>query len=261
MNDTEKKAKVLAVANQKGGVGKTTTAVTLSSALARMKKKVLLIDLDPHACASIHMRVYPDQQDYSIYDIFNSEPEEWAALWTKIRVERGETPLDVASASIFLSDLDADLRERPGKGVILKQALMLIESEYDYIVLDCPPHLSILLVNAIIASDLLVIPIQTDFLALHGLKLLFDTVNLLNKVLPEPVNYRALATMFDRRTRASQRVLELMDRKMGDAMFKSVIGVDTRFREASAQGRVIYEIGPSRGGREYEAVAKEIISL
>jgi chromosome partitioning protein len=120
--------------------------------------------------------------------------------------------------------------------------------------------LSILLVNALIASDLLIIPIQTDFLALHGLKLLFDTINLLNKVLPEPIKYKALATMFDRRTRASQRVLELMVRKMGDCMFKSVIGVDTRFREASAQGRVIYEIGDSRGGKEYESVAKEIIA-
>jgi chromosome partitioning protein len=260
MKDTEKEAQVLAVANQKGGVGKTTSAVTLAAALSRLKKKVLLVDLDPHACASIHLRVYPEHQQYSIYDIFSREPEEWADLWQKLRVQRGEKNIDVVSANILLSDLDADLREKPGKGVILKQSLAMVRPEYDYIVLDCPPHLSILLVNALIASDLLIIPIQTDFLALHGLKLLFDTINLLNKVLPEPIKYKALATMFDRRTRASQRVLELMVRKMGDCMFKSVIGVDTRFREASAQGRVIYELGESRGGKEYESVAKEIIA-
>ncbi len=257
---TPKRAKVLSIANQKGGVGKTTTAVTLSAALARMGQRVLLIDLDPHANASVHLRVYPEMQEYSGYDLFISDSAGWAELWSKVRVNHDQQ-FDIVPASIRLSELEVDLSERPGKGALLKQALALVAHEYDFILLDCPPHVGILLVNALVASDLLIIPIQTDFLALHGLKLLFDTVNLLNKVLPEPINYKALATMFDRRTKASQRVLELMQTKMPGNIFNSVIGIDTRFRDASAQGKVVYELGlETRGGREYEAVAKELLS-
>lgn len=256
----QKRAKILSVANQKGGVGKTTTAVTLSAALARLGQKVLMIDLDPHANASVHLRVYPEMQRFGIYDLFIANPEEWQELWKIIRVTH-EQSFDIVPASIRLSELEVDLSERAGKGVILKQALNMVADEYDYVLLDCPPHVGILLVNALVASDLLIIPIQTDYLALHGLKLLFDTINLLNKVLPEPIAYKALATMFDRRTKASQRVLELMKQKMPDNMFNSVIGVDTRFRDASAQGKVVYELGlETRGGREYEAVAKELLS-
>ncbi|MDR2050300.1 MAG: ParA family protein [Deltaproteobacteria bacterium] len=251
---------VLAIANQKGGVGKTTTAVTLAAALARRGKRVLLLDLDPHANASVHLRVYPESQKFSCYDLFISEPESWADLWGKVRVGL-EGSFDLVPASIRLSELEVDLSKRQGKGVLLKLALKLVEREYDYALLDCPPHVGILLVNALVASDLLIIPIQTDFLALHGLKLLFDTVNLLNKVLPSPIRYKALATMFDRRTKASQRVLELMQAKMPENMFRSVIGVDTRFRDASAQGKVIYELGlETRGGREYDEVASELLS-
>lgn len=251
---------VLSIANQKGGVGKTTTAVTLAAALSRMGRRVLVVDLDPHANASVHLRVYPETLEYSAYDLFIAEPGHWQELWGKARLRQG-LGFDLLPAGIRLSELEVDLNERKGKGAILKAALRLVEQDYDYALLDCPPHVGVLLVNALVASDLLIIPIQTDFLALHGLKLLFDTVNLLNKVLPEPIKYKALATMFDRRTRASQRVLELMQEKMPENLFNSVIGVDTRFRDASAQGKVIYELGlDTRGGREYEDVARELLS-
>jgi len=257
-----KAAKILAVANQKGGVGKTTTAVTLSAALARAGYKVLIVDLDPHACASVHLRFYPDEVVATVNDIFVSEESAWAEIWQKIRFRHEGQAFDVTPGSIRLSELETDLRGRKGKGAILQQALVHVRDEYDYIVIDCPPHVGILLVNALVACDLLVIPIQTDFLALHGLKLLFDSIRILNRVLPTPIAYRALATMYDRRARACNRVIELLNMKMENRMFRTVIGVDTRFRDASALGRVIYEIDPeSRGAKEYEELAREIVAL
>ena len=257
-----KGAKILAVANQKGGVGKTTTAVTLSAALARAGHKVLILDLDPHACASVHLRFYPDEVSATINDIFISDEKDWPGIWKKICYKHDGQAFTITPGSIRLSELETDLRGKKGKGAILQQALAHIRHEYDFIIIDCPPHVGILLVNALVACDLLVIPIQTDFLALHGLKLLFDSIRTLNKVLPSPIHYRALATMYDRRAKACNRVLELLHLKMGNRMFQTIIGVDTRFRDASALGRVIYEIAPeSRGAKEYEELATEILAL
>lgn len=256
------RAKVIAVANQKGGVGKTTTTVTLAAALSRQGQRVLVMDLDPHANASVHLRYYPEELSASVNDIFAEDPGDMVELWDRIRQHHPIQEFDVAPANIRLAELEVDLRNRKGKGAILQQALEYVRHEYDFILLDCPPHVGILLVNALVASDLLVVPIQTDFLALHGLKLLFDTIKVLNKVLPNPICYRVLPTLYDRRARACARVLELLALKMKDSMFKTVIGMDTRFRDASAQGRVIYEISPdSRGAREYEELAKEILAL
>ena len=255
-------AKVLAIANQKGGVGKTTTTVTLGAALARMKKKVLIIDLDPHACASVHLRFFPDTVQRTTYDLFTAPRKVWPLLWKQLIGRKEGQYFDTAPASIRLSELEVDLKEKHGKGSLLKAALEEVRDQYDYILLDCPPQLGMLQVNAIVACDLLIIPIQTDFLALHGLKLLFDTLRTLNKVLPKPVTYRALATMYDKRAGACRRVLDLLGRKMGDLMFSTVIGVDTRFRDASALGKSVYEIdASSRGARGYELLAKEVESL
>jgi len=127
--------------------------------------------------------------------------------------------------------------------------------------MDCPPHVGVLLVNALVAADLVIIPIQTDFLALHGLRLLFDTIRTLNRALPGPINFRALPTMFDRRAGACRRVLNLLRKKIGQKMFETVINLDTNFREASARGKVIFEIDPnSRGAVEYSILAKEIVA-
>jgi chromosome partitioning protein len=254
--------KLIAIANQKGGVGKTTTTLTLATALTRMDKRVLVLDLDPHACASLHMRLYPEQQSHTLHDLFLAEESQREALWKDIIKDVSLRRLHIAPASIRLSELEIDLHDRTNKGAILADALKTVQEQYDYILMDCPPHVGILLVNALVACDLLIIPIQMDFLALYGLKLLFDTMRTLNKVLPRPVRYMALPTMYDRRTRACMRVLELLQEKMGSAMFNTIIGVDTRLREASAQGCVIYDLDPqSRGALAYTALAQEIMDL
>jgi chromosome partitioning protein len=254
--------KLIAIANQKGGVGKTTTTLTLATALTRMDKRVLVLDLDPHACASLHMRLYPESQSHTLHDLFLATESQREALWKDIIQEVLSRRLHIAPASIRLSELEIDLRDRTNKGSILAESLKFVQDEYDYVLMDCPPHVGILLVNALVACDLLIIPIQTDFLALYGLKLLFDTMRTLNKVLSRPLRYMALPTMYDKRTRACTRVLELLQEKMGSAMFNTIIGVDTRLREASAQGCVIYDLDPqSRGALAYTALAQEIVEL
>ncbi len=255
-------AKILAIANQKGGVGKTTTTLTLGTALAKQGKNVLILDLDPHACASLHMKLYPEEQDVTLHDLLLADASHWAKIWQKLAQNVGEHNIHFAAGSIRLSELELDLQERKGKGMVLSKALVPVLNSYDFVLLDCPPHVGILLVNALVASDLLIIPIQTDFLALHGLKLLFDTLRTLNKILPIPIRYKALPTMYDKRARACTKVLELMRNKMGEAMFETVIGVDTRFREASALGTTIYQIAPdSRGAIEYNALSEEVLKL
>ena len=255
-------AKILAIANQKGGVGKTTTSITLGSALARMGKSVLVLDLDPHACATLHARIYPEGITHSLHDLFLADETAWPELWPKLIHPNALPGMDVAPGSIRLSELELDFQERQAKGSVLLRSLTHVREKYDYIVLDCPPHVGILLVNALVASDLLIIPIQTDFLALHGLKLLFDTLHTLNKALGRAIRYRAVPTMYDKRAKACTRVLELMRRKMGQSMFSTVIGVDTHFREASAQGCTIYDIDArSRGARGYDSLAEEVVTL
>ncbi len=253
--------RILAIANQKGGVGKTTTALSLGGALSRMGRRVLVMDLDPHACASIHLRCYPEKLEHTSFELFMADPDGWKILWPKA-VRSGEDLLfDFIPGSIRLSELEMALGQQQSKGQILSSMLQQEAVDYDYVLLDSPPHVGVVLVNSLVCADLVIIPIQTDFLALHGLKLLFDTIRTLNRVLPEPVQYKALATMFDRRTGACKRVLQLLRQKLEDKMFDTVIGIDTKFRDASAHGKVIYQIFPkSRGAGEYEKLAKEIES-
>ncbi len=254
--------KILAIANQKGGVGKTTTTLTLGTALAKRGKKILILDLDPHACASLHMKLYPEEQEVTLHDLLLAQPNYWPGIWRKLIKPVDEDGIYFAAGSIRLSELELDFQERQGKGMVLAKALEHVQGQFDFILLDCPPHVGIILVNALVASNLLIIPIQTDFLALHGLKLLFDTLRTLNKVLPRAIRYKALPTMYDKRARACTKVLELMRKKMGTAMFTTVIGVDTRFREASALGTSIYHIAPdSRGALEYDALSEEVLQL
>lgn len=256
------KAKVLAVANQKGGVGKTTTALSLAAALAARGRKVLAMDLDPHAGASVHLKVYPDQVTHTSLDLFLVVGEDLDRAWELVRRREEGGGFDFVPATTRLSDLESDLAERHNKGAILRQALAGVKGEYDYVILDCPPHMGVLLVNALVASDLVLVPIQTDFLAVHGLKLLFETFRTLNRVLPKPLDYRVMATMFDNRANACRRVLTLLRKKMGDRIFKTVIHMDTKFREASARGGVISDLYPeSRGARQYNNLANELESI
>ncbi len=253
--------KVLSVANQKGGVGKTTTTLTLAASLASLGRKVLVMDMDPHASASIHLAYYPESVTGTAFDVF-ADHSDVAALWASVIHRRASHGFDFVPSDTRLSDLEMDLRDRPNKGLILAGRIAAIRRGYDYVLLDCPPQMSVLLVNALVAADLVIIPIQTDFLALHGLKLLFATLGALERGLKRPVRYKALATMFDRRASACRRVLDLLRQKMGPRMFDTVINMDTKFREACAHGLTITDLAPSsRGAMEYLELARELARM
>lgn len=252
--------RVLAVANQKGGVGKTTTALSLGAALGAMNRRVLVMDLDPHACASIHLGFYPEEQRITLYELFLEEnSQKRPTILDHLIAPTTAAGFDIAPSHIRLSELEMDLRDRAGKGAILKQCMEHLQNRYDHVILDCPPHVGILLVNALVASNLVIIPMQTDFLALHGVRLIFATMKTLNKALPKPIDFRILPTMFDRRAGACQRVLRLLRQKAASKVFESIIPMDTKFREASGLGKTILEVAPSsRGALAYRQLAKEL---
>lgn len=257
--------RVMPIANQKGGVGKTTTALSLGGSLVRAGSRVLVMDLDPHANASIHLAYYPEQLTATALDLFDPELDVTSAtgmgpVWERVIHTDSPSGFHFVAGHIRLSELEMDLKERERRGFILQQALLHVAPHYDYVLVDCPPHVGILLVNAIVAGDELIIPIQTDFLALHGVRLIFDTIRMLNRVLPSAVRYRALPTMYDQRTKACRRVLNILRKKLAGRLFETIIHQDTRFREASAGGTTIFDIAPdSRGAREYMLLAEEIM--
>ncbi len=249
---------VLAIANQKGGVGKTTTALNLGAALVILGKKTLVMDLDPHASATIHLAYYPENITISVLDIFLREEVDWDFLNSVIKRDKRHF-FDFIPGSIKLSIVESELKEKPGKGLILKNVIAKLKEQYEYIILDCPPNFGIILINALVASTLTVIPIQAEFLALHGLKLTFDTIRMLNKVLSHAIQYKALATMFDQRVGACKRVVEVLKQNLKDRFFETIISIDTKFREASAKGEIIYNLYPnSRGAKQYLQLAREI---
>ena len=255
-------SQVLAVANQKGGVGKTTTTLCLGGGLALSGKKVLVLDLDPQASATMHLRFYPEELDLTLFDLLEKDEDRWPGVWENLILKGPELPFDFVPSCVRLAGLEVDMKDRRAKGELLSRALERVRGDYDYILLDCPPHLGLLQVNALIASTLLVIPIQTDFMALNGLKMLFETIRTLNRVRPRPIRYRALATMFDSRASACRRVLNLLRKKMGRMLFETVVHMDTRFREASAQGKVIFQAFPeARGANEYMLLTREILKI
>lgn len=254
-------AAVFAVANQKGGVGKTTTALSLAASLAALGHNVLVIDVDPHASASIHLAYYPETVTGSALDIFREDLDD-AHLWQAIIKQRASHGFDFVPSHTQLSDVEQDLGNRSGKGMILRQRLAHIAPRYDYIVIDCPPQMSVVLVNCLVAADVVLVPMQTDFLALHGLKLLFATLGTLERGLGRPIRVKVLATMFDRRANACNRVLDLLQSKLGPRMCATVINIDTKFREASARGLVITDFAPtSRGALEYLELARELVQM
>ena len=250
--------KVLAVVNQKGGVGKTTTSVNLSASMASLGVKVLLVDIDPQGNTTSGLGVEKKDMDYCIYDILINETSP-AEVILKTRYPN----LNLIPASIQLAGAEVEMVSVISRESILRAALLPLKEEYEYIIIDCPPSLGLLTLNALTAADGIIIPIQCEYYALEGLGQLINTINLVKKHLNTGLALEGVVlTMFDGRTNLANQVAAEIKEYFNDKVYRSVIPRNIRLSEAPSFGKPIIDYDPkSKGSEEYLALAKEVMSL
>lgn len=241
-----------AVANQKGGVGKTTTTVSLGGLQAKRGGRALLVDLDPHGSLTSYFGYDPEEGVPGVYTLFQRRIEGKTLTPRDIVQSTQVEGLDLLCASTALATLDRQLGNREGMGLVLAQTLKALESDYDYVLMDCPPMLGVLMVNALAACEHLLIPVQTEFLAIKGLERMLRTVSMVSKSRKGGLKHTIVPTMYDQRTRAANEALSHLRKTYAEQTWKGVIPVDTRFREASQQATPLTVSRPgARGSRAY----------
>ena len=248
--------KVIAITNQKGGVGKTTTSVNLSACIAKLGKKVLLIDMDPQGNASSGLGIDKDNLELCIYDVLIN-----GMTMNDVIVPTALKKLKIAPASIDLAGAGVELVNLPKREHILKKALKEVKDDYDFIFIDCPPSLDLLTLNALTAADGVLIPIQSELYALEGVSQLINTVNLVKKSLNEKLEVEGvLLTMFDGRTNLSIQVADEVKKFFTTKVYKTIIPRNVRLSEAPSYGEPIIIYDPkSKGAEVYMKLAKEVI--
>jgi chromosome partitioning protein len=251
-------SRVIAIANQKGGVGKTTTAINLGAALAVAERRTLIVDMDPQGNATSGMGIDRSRLKRSVYDLLMEE-----ATVGEVRVERVHFPrLDVLPSSQDLVGSEVELVDRPGRELILRGALAAVRDDYEYVLLDCPPSLGLLTLNTLAAADTVLIPIQCEFYALEGLSQLLNTVRVVQQNLNPRLQVEGvLLTMYDQRLNLSRQVAEEAKEYFGSRVFESVIPRNVRLAEAPSFGKpiLLYDV-LSAGAQSYLALAREVIS-
>lgn len=248
-------SRVVALANQKGGVGKTTTAVNLGAYLA-LGLRVLLIDLDPQANATSSLGIDPSGVELSSYDALIGD-----AAMAETIIQTGRHDLDLVPANRALAGAQVELVEMSDRERRLQRALADVRDEYAVVLIDCPPSLGILTLNALVAADRLLAPVQCEYLALEGVAQLMETLDLVRATLnPDLELLGMLMTMYDQRTRLSAQVVDEVRRHFPDRTFETVIPRSVRLSEAPSYGKPVLEYEPtSRGATAYADLAQEII--
>jgi chromosome partitioning protein len=247
--------RTIAIANQKGGCGKTTTAINLSACLALKGRTVLLIDLDPQAHATTGLGVDVADLDHSIHDVLMGE--------CRLRdvTKTIGTGLEIAPSGILLSAFEQKLAGQPGREDKLREAFHSIEYEYDYVIVDCPPSIGLLTFNALRACNEAVIPIESSFFSLWGVGRLLDMIELIREELSHDVRFKALCTMYDGRARFSAEIVDDVVRHFKELTYQTVIHMNVKLREAASYGLPITEYNKrARGFREYLSLANEVVA-
>lgn len=229
--------KIWSVSNQKGGVGKTTTVVTLGGLLSSWGFKTLLVDLDPHGSLTSYFKMNPDEVEFGVYNLFRDASEKKKNIDPEIYIAKTEFDgLAVLPASTAIATLDRQVAAMGGMGLVIATALNKVADRYDYVIIDSPPMLGVLMINALAACDHLVIPVLAEFLALKGLDRMVHTIKMVFHSRKTPPKYTIVPTMFDKRTKAARDSLEALYQQYPENAWPSVIPVDTKVREASRVG-------------------------
>lgn len=251
-------ARVLAMVNQKGGVGKTTSTVSLGAALAGYGRKVLLVDFDPQGALSISFGLNPNEMELSIYNLLTQADCHVGDVIVSTNVDN----LDLLPSNIDLSAAELQLVSEVGREYALGRALAPIVGEYDVILIDCQPSLGLLTLNALTASSGVIIPMECEYFALRGVALLKDTIDkVTSRLNPNLQIMGVLGTMYDPRTLHSREVLETVRGAFGDLVFETVINRTVKFPDAAVAGEPITAYAPgSSGAQAYEQLAREVLS-
>ncbi|MDT0593830.1 ParA family protein [Glaciecola petra] len=254
--------KVWSLVNQKGGVGKTTSTISIAACLSALGKRVLLIDLDPQSSLSYYLGIDSDTLQHTLFDVFTSPQNtvKLKAIVNKVTVQTSIQNVTLLPSHMALSTIDNALSQQTGKGLIIKNALDCISSDYDYVLIDCPPVLGVLMINAITSSDKLILPTQTEYLAFQGLQRMMSTLEKLRTNLKQDARILIVPTLFDRRYNAAIRTYSLIRETFKESLWKGYIPIDTKFRDASAIGASIVEVAPeSRGAFAYEKLTNDLL--
>ncbi|GAA6493739.1 sporulation initiation inhibitor protein Soj [Candidatus Bariatricus faecipullorum] len=248
--------RIIAVANQKGGVGKTTTAINLSSCLAAKGQKVLAVDMDPQGNMTSGLSVDKDGVEYTVYDMLIGEAEIGQVLQKDVFEN-----LDVLPTNIDLSGAEIELIDADNKEYILRDEIHKIRDNYDFIIIDCPPSLSMLTINAMTTADTVLVPIQCEYYALEGLSQLIRTIELVKERLNENLEMEGVVfTMYDARTNLSLQVVENVKDNLNQTIYKTIIPRNIRLAEAPSHGLPINYYDPKSAGAEsYMLLADEVI--
>lgn len=250
--------RIIAIANQKGGCGKTTTSVNLAVALAEKGKKTLIVDLDPQGHSTIGFGCDPDKLSPTIYDALMKAQIPISSVIIDTKIER----LNLAPSNVLLSGAELELASVVGREFVLTERLKTLKDKYDVCVIDCPPSLGLLTLNALVASTDVIVPVQVQYYAMEGLKQLFETANIIGKHL-HPCNVKILGlllTFVEKRRLLSSQTQKQMREYFGDLVFDTVIHRCVRLAEAPSAGQAVLTYAPeSRSSAEYRALAEEII--
>lgn len=247
--------KIISIANQKGGCGKTTTAINLASTLAFHGQKVLLIDLDPQAHATLGLNIYDGNSLYNV--ISKLTPRR-----LKIRdiVKKVDKNFDIVPSNVLVGTLEQELADEIGRELKLTEIISDLK-DYDYILIDCPPSLGFLTVNSIRASDEVIIPVETSRFSMQGVDHLTDIINLIRDRLNHPVSSRVLITMFDSRLRHSFSMFAKMKEKFGKLLFDTIVHVNVKLKESAVMGEAVIKYDKyCRGSKDYLGLAREILT-